>query len=396
MSHRSSRSGLVLAALLSTTLVLPAAQAQSAPVQPAPSPAPAAAQGVGTPAAQAAGQARTLSAQARERSPGRASIDQPLWKQAAQAAEIAVQLEPANAEYLALRADIYTETGFWARALSSWQAYFAVVGSDAAPQAQAAAGQVYYQLAYAAYRRSDLPQAANLLSECLRLAPQDAACTLWAGRVALEQGDFAAAQTLYARAAQLRPGDRSAAYFSQVAAQAGQYGPEATRAFSQAYADLEAGRHAEALQGFERAAQLAPSFAEAHREAGRLALEQGQLSVARAAYTALASFPGATDADRYNLSLTAEAEQYGLGAVREFRRGYALYSAGDRSGAEAAFRQAASLSPRYAKAWAWLGRVQYEAGRYAEAAASYEKATQLDPADRAAAHFLRLARAQLR
>lgn len=53
-------------------------------------------------------------------------------------------------------------------------------------------------------------------------------------------------------------------------------------------------------------------------------------------------------------------------------------------------------SPRYAKAWAWLGRIQYEAGRYAEAAASYEQAVTLDPQDSAAAHFLRQARAQLR
>lgn len=382
------------AALLGLLICSAGAQAPVSPDQVPPSQtAPAGS----TPlqAAQAAQQARDLSAQARERSPGRASIDQTLWKQAAQAAELAVQLEPANTEYLALRAGIYTETGFWSRALSSWQAYFAAAGQDAAPQAQAAAAEVHFQLAYAAYGRSDLPQAAALLSECLRLSPQNADCALWAGRLALEQGDFAGAQALYTRAAQLSPENRAARYFSQLAAQAERYGPEATRAFGQAYAELEEGRPGSALQGFVRASQLAPSFAEAHREAGRLALEQGDLSVAQAAYTALAALPGATDADRYNLNLTAEAGQYGLDAVREFRRGYALYTAGDRSGAEAAFRQAAALSPRYAKAWSWLGRVQYESRRYAEAAASYEQAAQLDPADRAAAHFLRLSRAQL-
>ncbi|MDO4263225.1 MAG: tetratricopeptide repeat protein [Deinococcus sp.] len=390
----------MVAALLGTALLVPSAAAQVTSQATAQTPttaqAPATAQTSLQTATQAAEQARALSEQARTRSPGgRASIDQTPWKQAAEAAEAAVRLEPGNAEYLALRAGIYTETGFWARALSSWQAYFAVAGEQASPGARASAGQVYYQLAYAAYQRGDLPQASGLLGECLRVAPQDAACTLWAGRVALEQGDFAGAQTFYTRAAQLRPEDRTAAYFSRVASQAGQYGPEATRAFSQAYADLEGGRSAQALQGFQQAARLAPGFAEAHREAGRLALEQGDLSAARAAYAALVALPGAGDADRYNLGLTSEAEQYGLQATREFRRGYGLYTAGDRAGAEVAFRQATAVSPQYAKAWSWLGRVQYESGRYSEAATSYAQAVQLNPADSAAAHFLRLSRAQL-
>ncbi|WP_261664846.1 tetratricopeptide repeat protein [Deinococcus sp. Marseille-Q6407] len=407
------RSALFPVALLSAALLAPAAQAQTAPTQTAQTAPAAPAAAVSAPAAaltqaaqpalafssaaEAAAQARALSAQARTRYPaGSASIDQTLWKQAAEAAEAAVALEPANPSFLALRAEIYTATGFWARALSSWQAYFAVAGDQATPQARAAAGQVYYNLAYAAYTRQDLPQAAQLLAECLRAAPDDAQCALWAGRVALEQGDFAAAQTLYGRAVQLRPQACTAAYFSQVAVQAGQYGADATRAFSQAYADLDAGRRAEALRGFQQAARLAPSFAAAQREAGRLALDLGDAAAARAAYAALSALPGATDADRYNLGLATEAEQYGLEATRQFRQGYSLYTSSDRAGAEAAFRQATVQSPQYAKAWSWLGRVAYEAGRYAEAAASYERAVQLDPSDRAAAYFLRLARAQLK
>ena len=158
--------------------------------------------------------------------------------------------------------------------------------------------------------------------------------------MALEQGNFAGARMLYSRAAALNPQDRTAAYFSRVATQAEQYGPEATRAFSQGYAHQEAGRRAEALQGFAEAARLAPAFADAHREAGRLALELGDLSAAQAAYTALGALPGATAADRYNLSLVTEAAQVGLAPARLFREGYSRYTAGDKAAAEAAFAQA--------------------------------------------------------
>ena len=361
----------------------------------APARKPAPDSGAWTSAAEAAAQARALVAEARRSGAG-AAIDQPLWKQAAEAAEAAVRLSPGTPEYLDLRAGIYTETGFWSRALSGWQAYFARVGSQATAQARTAAAQVHAQLAYAAYGRGDLTSASGLLSSCLDVAPDDVGCTRWAGRLALEAGDFARAQALYARAAQLDPADKVAPYFSRVAAQASEYGAGAARAFSQAYADLEAGRGPEALRGFQEAARLAPAFAEAQREVGRLSLEQGDVTAARTAYAALSALPGATDADRYNLALTTEAAAYGLAAVREFRRGYGLYTAGDRAGAAAAFGSAAAQSPQYAKAWAWLGRVQYEGSRFAEAAASYGRAVGLNPADSAAAHFLRLSRAQLK
>lgn len=386
---------------LLSLLLVPAVQAQTTVPIPAPTTAQATtpatpAQASYRDAAQAAAQARTLAEQARAQYPaGSASIDQTLWRQAAEAAEAAVRLEPGNSEYLALRADIYTTTGFWSRALSSWQVYFAAAGTQATPQARAAAGQVYYNLAYAAYTRQDLPGAAQLLDECLNVAPEDAQCAAWAGRVALESGDPARAQTLYARAAQLNPQDRTASYFAQVSARASQYGAAATRAFSQAYADLDAGRKAEALRGFQAAAQQAPTFAEAWREAGRVALDLGDAQAAHTAYTALSRLPGATASDAYNLSLSAEGAQYTLQAAQLFRQGYNLYTAGNRSGAETVFRQATQSSPSYAKAWSWLGRVQYEAGRYADAAQSYARAVELNPADSAAAHFLRLSRARL-
>ncbi|WP_034386087.1 tetratricopeptide repeat protein [Deinococcus sp. YIM 77859] len=342
-------------------------------------------------AEQAAARARALAEEARRTSPsGRASIDQPLWKQAADAAEQAVRLAPGNAEFLRLRAQIYTEVGFWRQAELAWDAYFRAAAPAGEAERQQAA-TVQYNLGYAAYTRNQPDEAARFFTACLALDARNADCAAWAARTALEAGNYAQAVTLYGRALALRPGDRTLTYFRSLAEQASRYGPAATRAFSRAYAELDAGRNAQALAGFQEAARLAPNFAEAWREAGRLALALGNAQAARAAYQGAAALPTATASDRYNLALAQEGEQYGLKAVQTFRSAYTRYTAGDQAGAEAGFQEATRLNPQYAKAWAWLGRVRYEANNYAGAAEAYEQAVRLDPNDRSSAYFLRLA-----
>ncbi|MFD1731695.1 tetratricopeptide repeat protein [Deinococcus malanensis] len=248
-----------------------------------------------------------------------------------------------------------------------------------------------YNLGYAAYTRNQGAEAARFFAACLQLDPASVPCTTWAARTALEAGSYAQAQTLYASALRLSPGDKTLSYFQTVAQNASRYGPAATRAFSRAYRDAEAGRKAQALAGFQEAARSAPGFLEAQRETGRLALELGNAQVALTAYQKATGLPGATAADRYNLSLAKEGQKYGLEAVRTFREAYARYAAGNKAAAEQGFQAATARNPNYAKAWAWLGRVRYEARNFQAAAEAYGRAVQLDPADRSSAHFLRLA-----
>ncbi|ACO47347.1 tetratricopeptide repeat protein [Deinococcus deserti] len=380
-----TRNVLTMTALLISSLT--PALAQTAPASP-PSVSTVAAQ----PASGLAAEARALAERARATYPkGSASIDQTLWKQAAAAAEAAVSAEPTNAEYLKLRAQIYTEVGFWRQAELSWAAYFRVAPAQGVTPETRQAADVQYNLGYAAYTRNQPSEAARFFAACLQLDPASVPCTTWAARTALEAGNYAQAQTLYASALRLNPGDKTLSYFQTVAQNASRYGPAATRAFSRAYADVEAGKKAQALAGFQEAARSAPNFLEAQREAGRLALELGNAEVALAAFQKAASLPGATAADRYNLSLAQEGQQYGLEAVRTFREAYARYTAGNKAAAEQGFQAATSRNPNYAKAWAWLGRVRYEAKNFQAAAEAYGRAVQLDPGDKSSAYFLRLA-----
>lgn len=377
------------------TLLLTAALAGSACAQtaaPATPTAPQAAPAAPQDAAALIGAARDLAARARATYPaGSANIDQPLWKEAAQRAEDAVRAAPGNPDALRLRAEIYTEVGFWKQAESAWTSYFQVSPQVAGSPEARAAGTVQYNLGYAAYRRGQNAQARSAFRACLTFDAASVPCATWAARSALEGGNYAEAQTLYTQALALAPNDKTLAYFAQVARSAATYGPAATGAFSRAYAALEAGNKAQALAGFQEAALAAPNFPEAQREAGRLALELGDAGAALRAYQAAAALPGATAADRYNLGLAQEGQQFGLRAVQTFRSAYNRYAAGDKAGAEAGFLQATTENLAYAKAWAWLGRVRYEAKNYVGAAEAYGRAVALDPGDKSSAYFLRLA-----
>ncbi|WP_425145311.1 tetratricopeptide repeat protein [Deinococcus sp.] len=323
---------------------------------------------------------------------GSYNIDDNAWKAAADAAEAAVQTDPSNPDALRLRAQIYSETGFWKQAESAWAAYLKVSPSDAA-QARQQAAVAQYNLGYAAYARGDLRNSPPPFERCLVLDPGNVDCALWSGRVYLEGGQFAKAVTFYRQAVQLRPGDKVATYFLGVAQNAGRYGPAATNAFSRAYQNLDSGNKAVALSGFKTATAAAPNFIEAWREQGRLALELGDALSAKAAYDAAVKLPEASDSDRYNQALASEGAQFGLVPVKVFRDAYAKYAAGDKAGAEAGFQAATAANANYGKAWSWLGRVQYERQAYADAAASYAQAVRADPGDKTSAYFLKLSQA---
>lgn len=366
----------------------------TAPATPAPAGQPAfAPQPVTyTSAADAAAAAQKFADEARKTYPkGSANIDQALWTQAAAAAEAAVLADPGNADYLKLRAQIYTEVGFWRQAEVTWAAYFKVVPAVPGSRDAQQAGLAQYNLGYSAYVRNQPDLAARYFAECLKFDPQSAQCAGWAARTALEGGDYARAQALYAQAIALTPGDKSLKYFQGLAQKAADYGPAATGAFSRAYADLDAGRKTQALAGFQAAARSAPNFTEAWRQAGRLALDMGNAQAALEAYQGVMALPGADATDKFNLALAQEGAQYGLDAVRTFRAAYGQYTAGDKAAAQSGFQQATAQNPDYAKAWAWLGRTRYEAKNYAGAAEAYGRAVALDPNDKSSAYFLKLA-----
>ena len=96
--------------------------------------------------------------------------------------------------------------------------------------------------------------------------------------------------------------------------------PEAQRVFARAFRAHQARRLAEAMEGYRRAAQLDPSFYEAHYNLGLAAAQTGDHPTALAAYeAALAARPDAADA-RYNFALILRQSNYLLDAANELEK----------------------------------------------------------------------------
>jgi Tfp pilus assembly protein PilF len=338
-------------------------------------------------------QAVQLRAQA-QRSYPKANIDYPLWTQAAEAAEKAVSAAPNEREPLRLRAEIYTQVGFWAKAESAWNAYFAAA-SDYDPSARAGMSEVQLNLGYSAYQRGARAEAERYFTAAVQSNPQNQRALVWQARTALERGDGNTAVPLLEQAVNLKPNDKVAQYALLVARKSAAYGATATEAFFIGYSAYEQGEKDSALEQFKAATVAAPNFTEAQRWLGRTALDLNQGAVAAKAYEAVVKLEGATPETTYNLNLSREVAQFGLEAATAFRAGYDQYTKGDKSGAAQLFQTAVAANPNYQKAWAWLGRVRFETNDFKGAADAYGQAVKLDPSDKSSAFFLKQAQAKL-
>ena len=108
----------------------------------------------------------------------------------------------------------------------------------------------------------------------------------------------------YAAPAKPAPGDR----------------PEAERVFAKAVRAQQARQLNDAIQGYEHAIELDPSFYDAHYNLGLAASQAGNTARALLAYeTALAVRPDSVDA-RYNFALTLRQATYAVDAANELEK----------------------------------------------------------------------------
>jgi tetratricopeptide (TPR) repeat protein len=158
------------------------------------------------------------------------------------------------------------------------------------------------------------------------------------------------------------------------------------------YARYQRGDLEGALAAYDRVADLAPERPLAHRWRGRILLELERPQRAlRAWETVLRLRPGDAAAEHF-ADLAAAGVRYGLPAARAFYDGVAHYEAGRRERARERFAEAARLNPAYAEAWAYVGRVAFEAGDYTEAERAYGEASALEPDNATYRYFLAEAR----
>jgi len=336
--------------------------------------------------------------------------DAPAWRTALEAARAAVAAAPEHPATHRLLFRVYALVGWWVRAVEAagdLREAVTALGpplddpwADAEPALPAGPSTAslvrrgYAELAFSRYQVGAWEQALAVYERWLEAFPDDPEALRWIGRILLERDDPRGALAYWERLVALRPDDEAARHFLTAARLGVEIGPAASRAFQQGLARYEAGDLAGAAEGFAGALAAAPSFADAHAWAGRVALEDERPSDAVGHYRAALELRPDDAGLAYFVRIAETQRDHGVTAGRAFFDGVGAYEAGEPERAGEAFELAVAADADFGEAWAWLGRVRQEQGRYAAAEEAWARVLELDPEDERARGFLNLAREQ--
>jgi tetratricopeptide (TPR) repeat protein len=338
------------------------------------------------------------------------SPDAPAWRRALASTRAAVQVAPDHPAVLRLQFRTFAIVGWWVRAADTASAYLeAALSLDPpmedpwadgdepvpdGPPTRELLGRVFAELGFARYQLGTLEAARLVYERWLELAPDEVEALRWIGRIWLEMGEPEAALPYWSRLGELLPDDDAAAFFRSEAELGIQVGSVAAAAFREGVARYEAGDLAAAMERFDAATAAAPDFVSAYAWAGRAALEAGRPGDALARYGAAAALRPGDAALDYFVRLSRTQVDFGVRAGRAYFAGLTAYERGDLDGAAERFEATVEANAAFGEAWAWLGRVRQEQGRYAEAETAWAEVVALDPRDERARGFLNLAREQ--
>ncbi len=346
-------------------------------------------------AARLLNEAETIVAEAEAQYAGTVlNIDQPLWRQAIDLGEQALQAAPNDPEAVLFLARTYSRIGWFIRAWPRWQSYLET-GGTLAPDDAAAFAKTGTELGFSRYSAGDLAGALPYYQTVAATLPENPEALSWLGRILLEQGDPAAALPYWERLAALDPSNSGFSFYRDLSSEQLRVGPAASAAFRAGLGAYDAGDLASALADFETAAASNPRFKEALTWAARTSGELGQFDKATAYWNEVLDLAPDDPGAKYFLQLVQDQKQWGAAAASAFYEGQNLYEQGDLAGAAERFDAAARFNPAFKDAAVWTARSYQELGQVDRALVAWRGVLKLDPEDKRAAYFLNLAEQQL-
>ncbi|MEN3186027.1 MAG: tetratricopeptide repeat protein [Atribacterota bacterium] len=310
--------------------------------------------------------------------------DQPLWREAFALVGETIRREPAYLETYYYLANMYRETGWWAKEAETWDLYLRELNHGRRVNASLIA-QVYLRLAYSYFHQKSLDLAIANLTKATELNPNLVEAYLLLGRIYYESDRTDEAEKAYAKAYELDPHSKEAQYFFQLAGKARIFGKSAYEAYTQGYQYFAQGSLPEAEEYLKEAIHLNPSFKEAYYWLGRTLYEAGKLSEAEKAWGKVLELDPFNSQARRFLDRTQQEKKYGRKAVRNFQSGYERYEKGNYQEAIEFFKEAIVENPAFSEAHEYLARCYYRLGRTKEYVEERERVASLlsTPEDKA-------------
>lgn len=142
------------------------------------------------------------------------------------------------------------------------------------------------------------------------------------------------------------------------------------------------------LDLYLRVTELAPADVESRVWVARILMETDRPDQAVPFWRSVLELDPSDRRAEYFLELAQDQAEWGVRTIEVFREGVELYERGEFPAARERFARATVLNPAFAAGWAWLGRVAFEAGAYADARRSYANASGLEPDNETYRYFL--------
>ncbi|MGC8777838.1 MAG: tetratricopeptide repeat protein, partial [Candidatus Caldatribacteriaceae bacterium] len=291
--------------------------------------------------------------------------DKPLWREAFALAEETIQKESDYLEAYYYLANMYRETGWWAKEAETWDLYLTHLNHESQVDVSWVA-QVNLRLAYSYFNQKNHDLALSYLAKAIELNPRLVEAYLLLGRIYYEEDRTEEAEKAYAKAYELDPNSREAQYFAQLAGKARIFGKSAYEAYNRGYQSFAQGKLSEAELYLKEAIRLNPGFKEAYYFLGRTLYETGKLEEAEKAWEKVLEMDPFNSQARRFLDRVQQEKRYGRKAVRSFQSGYELYEKGDYEKAIGLFQEATIASPAFSEAHEYLARCYYRLGRTRE------------------------------
>ncbi|MCX7667581.1 MAG: tetratricopeptide repeat protein, partial [Atribacterota bacterium] len=291
--------------------------------------------------------------------------DRPLWREAFTLVEETIKREPDYLEAYYYLANMYRETGWWAKEAETWDFYLKKLNYGKKVNTSLIA-QVYLRLAYSYFNQKNLDLAIANLKKATELNPNLVEAYLLLGRIYYESDRTEEAEKAYAKAYELDPHSKEAQYFAQLVGKARIFGKSAYEAYTQGYQHFAQGNLQEAEQYLKEAVRLNPGFKEAYYWLGRTLYEVGKLEEAEEAWAKVLELDPFNSQARRFLDRTQQEKKYGRKAMRSFQSGYELYEKGNYQEAIGLFKEAIMENPAFSEAHEYLARCYYRLGRTKE------------------------------
>ena len=302
--------------------------------------------------------------------------DKPLWKEAFALVEETLKKEPDYLEAYYYLANMYRETGWWAKEAETWDLYLTRLNHREKVNVSWVS-QVYLRLAYSYFNQKNRDLALSYLLKATELNPQLFEAYLLLGRIYYEEDKTEEAEKAYARAYELDPSSKEAQYFAQLAGKARVFGKSAYEAYTQGYQHFSQGNFPEAERYLKEAVRLNPGFKEAYYFLGRTLYEIGKLEEAERVWEKVLEMDPFHSQARRFLDRTQQEKRHGRKAMRSFQSGYELYEKGNYEDAIGFFREAILESPAFSEAHEYLARCYYRLGRTKEYIEERDTVTEL-------------------